>query len=58
MSPEVAVFLMEERGNRIGQIERAHGMEVDIVDDPGLRRHERRLKVVGTSEDVTERVEV
>ncbi len=57
VSPEVAVFLMEERGARIGQIERLYGMEVDIVDDPNLRRHERRLKVVGTSEDVTERVE-
>jgi hypothetical protein len=49
---------MEERGSRIAAIERTNGMEVDIVDDPGLRRHERRLKVVGTSEDVTERVEV
>ena len=58
VSPEVAVFLMEERGSRIAAIERTNGMEVDIVDDPGLRRHERRLKVVGTSEDVTERVEV
>jgi ribonuclease G len=58
VSPEVAVFLMEERGGRIGQIERRHGLEVDIVDDPTLRRNERRLKVVGTSEDVTERVEV
>jgi ribonuclease G len=57
VSPEVAVFLMEERGARIGQIERMYSMEVDIVDDPNLRRHERRLKVVGTSEDVTERVE-
>jgi ribonuclease G len=57
VSPEVAVFLMEERGARIGAIERTHGMEVDIVDDPSLRRHERRLKLVGTSEDVTERVE-
>jgi ribonuclease G len=57
VSPEVAVFLMEERGARIGQIERTYSMEVDIVDDPNLRRHERRLKVVGTSEDVTERVE-
>ncbi len=56
VSPEVAVFLMEERGGRIGQIERRHGLEVDIVDDPTLRRNERRLKVVGTSEDVTERV--
>jgi len=49
---------MEERGGRIGQIERRHGLEVDIVDDPTLRRNERRLKVVGTSEDVTERVGV
>jgi ribonuclease G len=58
VSPEVAVFLMEERGSRIGQIERANGIEVDIVDDPNLRRHERRLKLIGTSEDVTDRVEV
>ena len=34
VSPEVAVFLMEERGARIGPIERTDGMEVDIVDDP------------------------
>jgi ribonuclease G len=58
VSPEVAVFLTEERGARIAQIERAYGMEVDIVDDPGLRRHERRLKVKGSTEDVTEKVEV
>ncbi len=58
VSPEVAVFLMEERGGRIGHIERVCGLELDIVDDPTLRRHERRLKVIGTSEDVTERVEV
>jgi hypothetical protein len=58
VSPEVAVFLTEERGGRLAAIERAFGLEVDIVDDPGLRRHERRLKLVDTAEDVTERVEV
>jgi len=58
VSPEVAVFLTEERGARLAQIERTFGLEVDIVDDPGLRRHERRLKLVDTAEDVTERVEV
>ncbi|MGD8396793.1 MAG: ribonuclease E/G, partial [Candidatus Eiseniibacteriota bacterium] len=58
VSPEVAVFLMEERGERIAQIERAHGMEVDIVDDPSLRRQERRLKVARTAEDVTDRVKL
>jgi hypothetical protein len=56
VSPEVAVFLMEERGERIAHIERSYGMEIDIVDDPGLRRQEHRLKVARTSEDVTDRV--
>ena len=40
------------------QIERSFGMEIDIVDDPGLRRHEHRLKVARTSEDVTDRVKI
>jgi hypothetical protein len=54
----VAVFLMEQRGHRIAQVEKAHGLEIDIVDDPSLRRQERRLKVARTAEDVTEQVTV
>jgi ribonuclease G len=57
VSPEVAVYLMEERGGRIAQIERTYAIEVDIVDDPSLRRNERRLKLISTSEDVTSQVE-
>ncbi|KPJ61346.1 MAG: hypothetical protein AMJ46_01140 [Latescibacteria bacterium DG_63] len=53
VSPEVAVFLLEERGLRLEQLERRLGIELDIVDDPSLRREDFRLILRRGHRDVT-----
>jgi len=57
VSPQVAVYLLEERGARIEQLERRLGLELDIVDDPSLRREDFRLILRRGSKDVTSQFE-
>jgi ribonuclease G len=40
MSPELAVYMLEEQGARLAQLEKAMRLRLDIRDDPRLRREE------------------
>jgi len=57
VSPQVAVYLLEERGARIEQLEGRLGLELDIVDDPSLRREDFRLILRRGNKDVTSQCE-
>ena len=57
VSPQVAVYLLEERGARLEQLERRLGLELDIVDDPSLRREDFRLILRRGNKDVTSQFE-
>jgi len=57
VSPQVAVYLLEERGARLEQLERRLGLELDIVDDPSLRREDFRLILRRGNKDVTSQLE-
>jgi ribonuclease G len=53
VSPELAVFLLEERGLRLEQLEKRLGIQLDIVDDPSLGRENFRLVMKRGHRDVT-----
>jgi ribonuclease G len=57
VSPQVAVYLLEERGARLEHLERRLGLELDIVDDPSLRREDFRLILRRGNKDVTSQFE-
>jgi ribonuclease G len=57
VSPQVAVYLLEERGARLEHLERRLGLEIDIVDDPSLRREDFRLILRRGNKDVTSQFE-
>jgi ribonuclease G len=55
--PQVAVYLLEERGARLEHLERRLGLQLDIVDDPSLRREDFRLILRRGNKDVTSQFE-
>jgi hypothetical protein len=55
-SSEVAVFLREERYDRLTALMRATGVKLDLVDDARLHREDFRLISVQTGEDLMRRV--
>ena len=57
VSPEVAVFLLEERGLRLEQLEKRLGIELDVVDDPSLGREDFRLILRRGHRDITSQFE-
>jgi ribonuclease G len=57
VSPQVAVYLLEERGARLEHLERRLGLEVDILDEPSLRREDFRLILKRGNKDVTSQFE-
>lgn len=57
VSPQVAVYLLEERGARLEHLEKKLGLELDIVDDPSLRREDFRLILRRGNKDVTSQFE-
>ncbi len=57
VSPDVAVYLLEERGSRIERLEHRLGIQLDIVDDPSLRREDFRVITKRTKKDVTAQFE-
>ena len=57
VSPDVAVYLLEERGSRLERLERRLGIQLDIVDDPALRREDFRIITKRGKKDVTAQFE-
>jgi len=55
-NPHVAVFLREERYDRLQALMRATGVTIDVVDDARLHREDFRLMSVQTGEDLMKRV--
>ena len=53
VAPEVAVFLFEHNGRRLADLEKALELELDIRDDPRLRREEVRIFLARNGKDVT-----
>jgi ribonuclease G len=57
VSPDVAVYLLEEKGSRLERLENRLGIQLDIVDDPSLRREDFRVILRRTKKDVTAQFE-
>ncbi|MBN1505029.1 MAG: ribonuclease E/G [Candidatus Eisenbacteria bacterium] len=57
VAPDVAVYLLEERGSRLERLERRLGVQLDIVDDPVLRREDFRIITRRGKKDVTAQFE-
>jgi len=55
-NPQLAVFLREERRDRLEGLMKLTGVRLDIVDDPRLHREDFRLISVQTGEDLMRRV--
>jgi ribonuclease G len=53
---QLAVFLREERYDRLEALMRATSVRIDVVDDPRLHREDFRLLSVQTGEDLMRRV--
>jgi len=51
--PDLAVFLFDERGERLARLERQYGLTLDIREDPRLRRDEIRIHFPRLKKDVT-----
>ncbi|MFH0778216.1 MAG: Rne/Rng family ribonuclease [Candidatus Eisenbacteria bacterium] len=57
VSPQVAVFLLEERGLRLERLERRFDLKLDIVDDHSLRRENFRIILKKGNRDITSQFE-
>ena len=55
-NPLLAVFLREDRYERLQELMKSTGVALDLVDDPRLHREEFRLLAVPTGEDLMRRV--
>jgi ribonuclease G len=55
VSPEMAQHLFAESSERLARLEKKFKFELDVRDDPRLRRSEVRVIFPRTNEDVTER---
>jgi ribonuclease G len=57
MSPDLAVWLFDERGDRLEALERRYGFIVDFQEDPRLRRDEFKIFFPRSKRDVTSEFE-
>lgn len=57
VSPDLAVWLFDERGSRLEALEHQYGFTVDIQEDPRLRRDEFRIVFPRSKRDVTSEFE-
>jgi ribonuclease G len=55
--PDVAVFLVEQEAGRLERLERQYKLNVEIRDDPSLRRDEIRLFRGRSFEEITKQFE-
>ncbi|MCK4412571.1 MAG: Rne/Rng family ribonuclease [Candidatus Eisenbacteria sp.] len=51
--PDLAVYLFDERGERISRLESQYGLVIDVREDPRLRRDEVRIFFARMNKDVT-----
>jgi len=58
VSPEMAQHLFAESSERLARLEKKFKFQIDLRDDPRLRRGEVKVIFPRTSEDVTERFRV
>jgi len=58
VSPDVAVYLLEQRGARLERLEKRLGIELDIVDDPSLRREDFKILLKRGGKDVSSQFDV
>lgn len=53
LNPEVAFHMLSESAHRIIRLEKRFGMEIDVKDDPNLRRDEVLVRSSKTGEDLS-----
>jgi ribonuclease G len=56
VNPRLALFLREDRWERVRELMAGTGVTLDVVDDPRLHREDFRLVSVETGEDLMRRV--
>jgi ribonuclease G len=54
VAPEVAVYALEHSGRRLADFEKRYRIEIDLKDDPQVRREEVRLFSARTKQEVTD----
>ena len=57
VSPDLAVWLFDARGDRLEALERRYGFIVDFQEDPRLRRDEFKIVFPRSKRDVTSEFE-
>jgi ribonuclease G len=58
LNPEVAFHMLSESAMRVVRLEKRFGMEIDIKDDPNLRREELVARSSRSGEDLTHLTEI
>ena len=58
VSPDMAQHLFAENSERLARLEKKFSFQIDLRDDPRLRRNEVKVIFPRTNEDVTERFRV
>ncbi len=53
VSPDVALFILEENGARLSELERRYRLQIELKDDPALGPEDIRLLSARTRKDVT-----
>ena len=54
VAPEVAVYILEHGGRRLLELEKRYKLQVDLKDDPQVRREEVRLFSARTKQEITD----
>jgi ribonuclease G len=55
VAPEVALYFVEQEARRFGELEKRFSMEIDLKDDPALKRGEMRV-LTARKQDLTRQV--
>jgi ribonuclease G len=53
VAPDVAVFILEFHSRRLAELEKRFRLQVDLKDDPALKRDEMRIISARTRRDIT-----
>jgi len=53
VAPDVAVFILEMHSRRLAEFEKRFRLQVDLKDDPALKRGEMRIISARTRRDIT-----
>src|SRR3989454_758018 len=56
VSPEVALFFVEQEGRRFSELEKRFKLQVDLKDDPQLKRGEMRVFSTARKQELTKQV--